>query len=147
MQSNKIINREYFVKRLSILCLKSGMSDFPKDETDRQILLKSAALTFDSSRIFSEKEVNQVLDAWIDGSDQKGKMDHGTVRRYLVDAGYLEREKDGSSYRVSRGRADMFEAGVDEVQPLEEITRAKEEIEARKRAFMEKAKSKDKGPQ
>jgi hypothetical protein len=140
MKDQATINREYFVKRLAILCLKSGLSGFPKDETDRHILLKSAALTFDPSRAYNEKEVNQVLDGWIDGIGQHGKMDPGTVRRYLVDAGYLEREKDGSSYWVSSGRAGLFEVEVDQVDPLEEITEAKQEIEARKRAFMEKRK-------
>jgi hypothetical protein len=97
MKDQATINREYFVKRLAILCLKSGLSGFPKDETDRHILLKSAALTFDPSRAYS-------------------------------------------SYWVSSGRAGLFEVEVDQVDPLEEITEAKQEIEARKRAFMEKRK-------
>jgi hypothetical protein len=140
MKDQATITREHFVKRLTILCLKSGLSGFPKDDADRHILLKSAALTFNPSGAYSEKEVNQVLEAWIDGIGQHGKMDSGTVRRYLVDAGYLEREKDGSSYWVSSGRAGRFEAEVNQVDPMGEIARARQEIEARKRAFMEKRK-------
>jgi hypothetical protein len=140
MSNQTTITQEYFIKRLTLLCLKSGLTGFPKDETDRQILLKSAALTIDPNADYSEKEINQALDSWIDGIGQHGKMDHGTVRRYLVDAGYLEREKDGSSYRVFRGRVGLIEAEVDQVEPLAEIARARQEIEARKRAFMEKRK-------
>lgn len=140
MDNQPTITQEYFVKRLIKLCLKSGLSGFPKDEVDRQILLKSAALTFNPTVVYVEKQVNQTLDAWIEGTGQSGKMDHGTVRRYLVDAGYLVREKDGSSYQVSSGqRGDLFATSVDQVDPLQAITSAREEIAARKRAYLEKA--------
>lgn len=134
------ITAENFVKRLINLCLKSGLSGFPKDETSQQILLKSAALVFNPGLVYDEKQVNEILNTWIEGIGQAGKMDHGTMRRYMVDAGYLSREKDGSSYRVAGGRrAGLFAADVDQVTPLQEIASGREAIAARKRAYLEKA--------
>jgi hypothetical protein len=49
MNANQPVTEQLFVKRLTNLCLRSGLTGFPKDDLDQHILLKSAALTFDPS--------------------------------------------------------------------------------------------------
>jgi hypothetical protein len=140
MSSLQMVSKEYFIKRISDLCLRSGMSGFPKDDVDQQILLKSVALSFGQSNVLSEPEVNEKLKFWINRISQIKGIDHSALRRWLVDGGYLTRNKDGSNYQVAAGqRPQLFDAAVEEVNVAETVAAALEEKERRKRAFMEKA--------
>lgn len=134
------ITKEQFVKRLTGLLLRSGLADFPKDDTDRHILLKSAVLTLGPVDTLTEKEVSEKLDIWVKDIAQVKSFDRVTLRRYLIDAGYLTRSKDGSSYAVARPapRAGLFDPAVEEVAVTEVVAAAREEIARRKREYMEK---------
>ncbi len=127
-----------FTKRLANLCLRSGLAGMPKDEADRHILLKSAALMIRSSGQMSEKEVNEALQAWLTQVCVIKNFDRVTLRRWLVDTGYLNRNSDGSSYQVAKPapRADLFDDSIDQIDPLEVIRSAREEMERRKQAYM-----------
>jgi hypothetical protein len=142
MSTHLPINKAYFTKRLGDLCLKSGLPEFPKNDRDQQILLKSAMLMVGQSGSFSEKEVNAILQNWISSVCQIKTLDYVTLRRYLVDAGYLTRSKDGSSYEVVQPGpgADLFETDIDQLDPVEVIAAAREEIARRKREYMERSK-------
>lgn len=142
MDNSKIITTEQFIKRAGDLCLKSGMSGLPKDETDQHILLKSTMLAFDVQQEYSEQEVNEKLAYWCSRISQIKDLDHVTLRRRLVDTGYLIRSSDGSSYQaaLSGPYQPVFEEGILRVN-LEEILQAKkEEIERRKQEFMARNK-------
>jgi hypothetical protein len=65
---------------------------FPRKEKKRMAVLETAAGRFEAGRKYGESEVNRILESVCD--------DYGTLRRYLVDRGFLEREQDGSSYWV-----------------------------------------------
>ena len=65
MVTNIPITREYFMKRLTELCLKSGLTGFPKDEMSLHILLKSAVLLMGQPDQLTEKEVNAKLEIWV----------------------------------------------------------------------------------
>ena len=39
MNANQTVTEPLFLKRLTNLCLRSGMTGFPKDELDQHILL------------------------------------------------------------------------------------------------------------
>ena len=63
------------------------------DETNLHILLKSAVLMVDQSGQLNEKEVNAQLAIWVKEIGQMMNADHVSLRRRLVDAGYLIRSE------------------------------------------------------
>jgi len=54
MSKDKLISRSYFIKRLIDLCLRSGLSGFPKNNRDQYILFKSAVLIIGKAGIYTE---------------------------------------------------------------------------------------------
>jgi hypothetical protein len=141
METTTKITSEYFSKRLVELCLRSGLGGFPKDALDQRILQKSAALVIGSAGEYSQAEVDAKLRLWLSEVCPIQKMDHVTVRRWLVDSGFLTRQPDGSHYQVpSDPVLGQFDAAVDQVDVRAVIQAAREAQERRKREFMEKRK-------
>ena len=140
MKPDQTVTRDYFVKRVVQLCLRSGLSDLPKDELDRHILYKSALLAFARDAVYTEKEVTARLDSWVSGICQIKNMDGVTLRRYLIDTGYLTRSKDGAQYRVARPgpQPPYYDAAIDSLDMVEVIDNARAEIERRKQAYLRK---------
>ena len=63
---------------------------FSKKEKKKIVILRKVAEQFEDGRQYSEKEVNETLKAiW---------EDFATMRRYLIEYGYLDRTRDGSAY-------------------------------------------------
>ncbi|GCF95914.1 LytTR family transcriptional regulator [Enterococcus florum] len=62
----------------------------PRKEKRKVIVLAKIAESFDSKKNYSEKAVNQVIQLFFE--------DFVTVRRYLIEYGFLNRTKDGQSY-------------------------------------------------
>jgi hypothetical protein len=140
MKPDQTVTREYFVKRVVQLCLRSGLSDLPKDELDRHILYKSALLAFAPDAAYTEKEVTARLDSWVSGISQIKNIDGVTLRRYLIDTGYLTRSKDGSEYRVAHPgpQPPFYDEAIETVNLLEELENARLENERRKQAYLRK---------
>jgi hypothetical protein len=138
MEQNNIVNVELFKKKLLALCLRSGLSGLPKDELDQQILLKSIALTIGNSASLNEQEVNEKIKYWINRVSQMDKLDHSSLRRWLVDAGYLTRTSDGARYQVQPGapRQGFFDPGVNEMDIPSMLQAGRDEIEQRKQAYL-----------
>jgi len=63
---------------------------FPQSQKRRNALLRYALGNLESNRIYTEKEINLSLARYHE--------DTSALRRYLVDAGMLARERDGSAY-------------------------------------------------
>lgn len=63
-------------------------------EKSRVVVLEQLAARFDSSKVYSEKEVNEIL--------KMASDDFVTLRRYLIEYGFMERKQDGSQYWVSK---------------------------------------------
>jgi hypothetical protein len=61
------------------------LETIPAGRERREALLLHLAGRFESGREYGEDEVNQIL--------QAVHSDHATLRRYLVDAGLLRRER------------------------------------------------------
>ena len=95
-----MISLDEFVERLCRIAADRGPRGFPRGRRDRDILVQSFLLTLDSSRSYSEREVNQALRAWKRDVAPAIETDHVTLRRLLVDLGRLERTADGARYRV-----------------------------------------------
>ncbi|WP_047155271.1 DUF2087 domain-containing protein [Aneurinibacillus tyrosinisolvens] len=66
--------------------------EFPKKEKRKIAILKHVMKRFEPNKKYTEKEVNSVLKAVYD--------DYVTLRRYLIDYGFMERTSGGSAYWV-----------------------------------------------
>lgn len=76
-------------------CTANGvMTHFPAKRKKQLILLRWLATLFEADRMYSEPEVNGVLKAVY-------AEDFVTLRRDLVDMGYLRRERGGGKYWVT----------------------------------------------
>lgn len=66
------------------------ITDFPSKEKRKLVILMELAKRFEPNRRYTEPEVNGVLKAaW---------HDYVTLRRYLIEYGFMDRERDGSAY-------------------------------------------------
>lgn len=137
----KPMTRAYFMKRLVDLCLRSGLSGFPKDDVDQHILFKSAVLSIGGAGTFTEKEINEKLKYWINDISQIKNIDHVTLRRCLVDYGYMTRNNDGSCYQlsVSGPQPQLYDDKINQIDVMEVIKTGREDIARRKREYMERA--------
>lgn len=68
------------------------LSEFPTKEKRRVIIIAQLAKRFETGRKYTEEEVNTILKAAF--------HDYVTLRRYLIEYGFLDRLADGSSYWV-----------------------------------------------
>lgn len=68
------------------------MNAMPLKQPQIVIILDEVSLNFEFDRQYTEREVNEIL-------GQIYEEDFVTLRRYLVDFGYLTRTPDGSVYR------------------------------------------------
>lgn len=146
MKTRQPMTRDHFIKRLSQLCLQSGLSEFPKSAEDQHILLQSAALSLRPDTSYSEQELGAELNRWITDVTRLKFIDHVTLRRGLVDAGYLLRNRDGSCYRLApfSSRAHIFEGAVQQVDVAEVLEAAGTEIARSKEAYINRQTSEGK---
>lgn len=138
--NQQTVTMEFFARRLADLCLRSGMSGLPKDEISRHVLFTSMVMRLPVDVALAEREINAQLTRWIDTSGIK-ELDHITLRRYLVDAGYLVRRPDGTAYQVAAtppGRP-LLEAGVDALDIEAVLDARREEMARRKAEYLAKA--------
>lgn len=64
----------------------------PSKEKKKLVILQFVMEQFETGRVYTEREVNEVIKAIID--------DYVTVRRYLIEYGFMDRKRDGSEYWV-----------------------------------------------
>jgi hypothetical protein len=95
-----VISAEEYVERLCRVGAERGPRRFPRAGRDRAILMHSIVLSLDSSRAYTERQINEALRAWKRDVAPAIETDHVTLRRLLVDHGQLERTADGARYRV-----------------------------------------------
>jgi hypothetical protein len=66
------------------------LTTFKLKEKHKLIVLREIAKRFRSEQLYTEKETNQIL--------QTAFEDYVTLRRYLIEYGFLDRKPDGSQY-------------------------------------------------
>ncbi len=111
-----MISPEEFVERLCRLGADRGPRRFPRKQRDREILMKSIVMLMDSSRTYTENEINAALQTWNQSVAPAIDSDHVTLRRLLIDYGHLERTADGGRYRVGfPARPFAFDLEVDDI--------------------------------
>lgn len=69
-----------------------GLVSYPTKEKKKIIVLEEIIKNFSSGKSYTEKEVNRILNRIFD--------DFATLRRALVEYGFIERTNDGTSYWV-----------------------------------------------
>ena len=74
--------------------------EIPTKASKRRIVLERVAIEFEPGVRYGEREVNAIVGAF--------HTDHASLRRYLVDEGFLDRE--GGEYWRSGGRVDVERA-------------------------------------
>lgn len=84
-QENAEVLRNYFKSGLG-----GPLSGIPKKEKRKIVILRQLAKLFRPGRRYAEKEVNAVLKEKFD--------DFATLRRYLIEYGFMDRLPDGSQY-------------------------------------------------
>jgi hypothetical protein len=89
-EEESVLVAEYFSGEGPLLKLKS----FPKGEKKKIVILRKLAGLFKPDCRFTEKEVNETL--------FRIYPDTATLRRYLVEYGFLDREPGGFAYWVKR---------------------------------------------
>jgi hypothetical protein len=78
-------------RALEALFRDGKLTTIPRSAKLRNALLVRLAQSFEPQRVYTEKDVRDVLAEFYD--------DQVTLRRYLVDAGHLERGNQGLAYR------------------------------------------------
>lgn len=108
------------LKRLLVNGLLTGL---PKRAADQDVIVELAALRFDTVRVYREAQVNEILKEWLATFCAPYGIDHVTLRRQLVDARLLSREKSGASYRVDAVKVALLapDAGVEPAAVLAEL--------------------------
>jgi hypothetical protein len=131
------ISANEFRQRLPQLCLTFSANELPRRQRDKHIIFKSVAFYFDRGRSYFEGEVNAVIDSWREQVGRTVNIDRVTLRRSLIDEGYLTRSADGGAYTRSddSGPQGMFDDDVDCVDPAATIVEAMRDIEERRRMF------------
>lgn len=83
--------------------LQSGqLQGFPKHPGQRDTVLAIAATRLIRRRPYPEWEINEALAGWL--ASVRADIDHVTLRRRMVDLGFLKRRADGSVYFLNYGR-------------------------------------------
>lgn len=93
-----------------------SLARIPRKHSHRQIVFQEIANRFAPDKVYTEREVNELLEAIYE--------DHVTLRRYLIDFALLSRESDGSAYwRTSQAGGDGAEqeATADRKQELKQL--------------------------
>ena len=101
--------------------------------------MKSILLTLDSSRTYTEPEINECIRAWNARVAPAIETDHVTLRRLLVDHGHLERRADGGTYQVGFPPSPLaFHLEVDDLDVVSTVAAYREAHPPNSRARRQK---------
>ena len=131
------ITENEFKKRFTSLIL--GARDFPKKQKDRHILLKSSTLGLTPGETYTESQINDNLYEWTSVYGGNFGLDHVTMRRYLIDDGYIQRDPAGGSYQLGASELEFtYDDSITGLDLEEIIQQAKLERERKKQQYMKK---------
>lgn len=102
------------------------LTALPVRPHDLKVLLTLAAAQFEPGRMYSEPQVNDRLQEWLEPFCSPFGVDHVTVRRCLVDAGLLVRDKAGATYELAaRRRSPRIDVKPAQIMADVQLERAK----------------------
>jgi len=96
--------------RLDRLAVKTGVSLGLLPAADRDAVLAWAAMHLPAADALDERGVNAVLQAFLRDGGTMLRTDHVELRRWLVDAGWLERDGFGRAYRLAASAPERVSA-------------------------------------
>ena len=97
------MNAIEFELRLRKLAARDGMTFstlITLDDGDRAVLRTTMLARFDPADVYTERQINERLKAWLTGVGSMIETDHVNLRRLLVDTQVLTRTSDCAEYRV-----------------------------------------------
>lgn len=133
------ITAELFSKRFVTLVQQSR--GLPKKPQDRHILWIGASSMLEPGRSYSEADLNERLSRWCSRFGEQVELDHVTLRRYLIDAGYIDRDSAGNIYMLAQTPPDW--SHDPEIRTLDLdllVLEAERERAARKAQYMQKGR-------
>ena len=104
------------------------------DDGDRAVLRTTILARFDSAAVYTEREVNERLKAWLAGVGRMIETDHVNLRRLLIDTQVLTRTSDCAEYRVHPDAAAALPAELAGLDAGAIVASAKNEAETRRSA-------------
>jgi hypothetical protein len=129
------ITESQFRKRF--ISLVFGGRDFPKKRENLHVLLKSAVLGLRGDHTYSQQELTQELSSWVEAFGNNFNIDAVTLRRLLVDEGYLIRDPAGNEYELSNNNPPFsFDDSITSIDPELLIIEEKEKRELKKQRHM-----------
>ena len=124
-----------FASRFVALVL--GGNGFPARPLDRHVLLVSATLGLEPGRRYAERELNEELRRWTTRFGDAVGLDHVSLRRHLVDAGYVTRDSAGRSYLLAEENLPYTgDASIRALDLNALVVEARAERERRKREHL-----------
>lgn len=84
--------REKVLKNYFRFGVDGPLDTFPSKEKRKYIVAEKIAKRFEMGKIYMEKEVNELL--------KQIYPDFATIRRFLIDYGFMNRSDDGVEYWV-----------------------------------------------
>ena len=131
-----IIGVAEFSHELTRICLRTGQG-FPSRLRHQHIVLGGVTLSLPADRSCTEQEINERLRAWLRDVGPGVEIDHVSLRRRLVDHGYLVRDDAGVTYRVrAQWARGLFASEVERLDPVALVAEAAAARERRKRAHL-----------
>jgi hypothetical protein len=110
------------------------MTQLPMRPSDLEILMALGAARFEPGRRYRESEINEILKAWLGGFFDPAGTDHVTLRRSLVDARLIRRDRAGEAYEVDLGALEaLLGTEARAMEPSAVLENIRQERAARKR--------------
>jgi hypothetical protein len=134
--SDEKISTHEFETRLPYLCVTRRGGSLPRRRRDLHIVLKSVALTLDRTGVYTETRLNTDLRQWLDQVGYNFRLDHVTLRRTLVDYGYVRRNPAGTQYHVSSRNDGLFDPLVESLDPAFVVEEAERQRNAKRKAYL-----------
>ena len=103
------------------LLANGPLTGWPRRPADQDLLVALTAARFEPGREYREAEVNEVIESWLATFVAEYGIDHVSMRRALVDARFLVRDRAGATYHVDAGRVQKEDAKVQPASLLAEI--------------------------
>ncbi len=136
--SNRTATRRDAEALLQRLLRTGWLQGFPTHPRQLDTVLAIATSGLARQRPYAEWEINESLRDWL--TSVRARIDHVTLRRRMVDCGFLKRTRDGARYFLNYGRVVGVlgdpAVEVDAGAILDAIVR---EREARKAAYARSA--------
>ena len=105
--------------RLAAMLRNGFGAGLPKKRLDRFVLLAALAQLVADDEAPGERELTDRLKAWLGNEGARLSTDAATLRRALIDEGFLERDGRGTAYRRSRAHERNVRFAAPALSPAE----------------------------